>query len=69
MTTDEMLKELADDCWTLDMWSEHPSGRVYYTAKICCGVQARGRYRADGDTVDEAIEKAYKEVKDKWGKV
>jgi hypothetical protein len=69
MTTNELLKDLTDECWCVEVWSEHPPEKIYYTAKLTCGVQARGRYKEDGDTFEEALKKVHKTVMDRWGKI
>ena len=64
---DNILKDLANECWVFEAWSEHPGGEPYYTVKLTCGVQARGRHKQDGKTLEEALAKAHAYIINKWG--
>ena len=69
MTIQEIFDDLIKECWTFESWSEHPPSKLYYTVKLCCGAQARGRLRSDGETFEIALRTAYKDMLAKFGRV
>lgn len=47
---------------------EYPQGDVYFVVKLTCGVQARGRYKAEAETFEKAARDVYNQVITKWGR-
>lgn len=59
-------KYFAEQAWILEIRSIHEEDKVVYTAKAVCGVQARGRYKEEGDSIEEALEKLYDIISVEW---
>ena len=67
MTINDIWDYLETESWTVNIWSEHLPEGVYYTAKVDCACQARGRYKCDGDTLEKTLQNVYDEVVKNWG--
>ncbi len=60
MKIGDMLKDIAEECWIFEAWSNHEEhGIITYTVKLTCGVQARGRTSFTSSAFEVALAEAH----------